>query len=199
MEKIYSLISGAKSLTRWPSKGEIRYLSFLTADFILKTDVPLPKIPSYIDASDVFVNYNRYHSQDTDVVISILMTKHNQRYKLRKACKQAFMDEESLIKNLKRIYPLKRFDDFRSIFDYNLMQRLYMSGNEILLMAEDPKALFSDTYFIQRYCLGNIIYLFTDKDVEIERHSSINSFVMEEDRIIYIDSSGIKYYFMFSK
>ena len=92
------VINSKKSKTNI-SKNEIRYLSFLVAEFIEKTEIEITRLPSYINVSDVINNFTYYHSQDIDVVIFQLITIYNQKYKFRKSTKESFLNEDRLLQN----------------------------------------------------------------------------------------------------
>lgn len=199
IEPIIRIIDDSKTSRTMPSINQIRYLSFLIAEFIERTSLNIKYIPKYIDVNDILNEFIYLHLQDIDNVIFYLFTSYNTKYKLRKASCKVLLNEEKVLENFKRLYPIKRFDSFRLIYDSKLSKRIYVNDySEVLFFYAENDGLFSDEYFKQKYLIGNKVYCFS-KNVNIRQYySRIYLFLVGFDRIKLFEPNGISYSFVLS-
>ncbi len=197
--RILMVIDTAKGSDVVWNINKIRYLSFLISEFIDRTNVNKKLLDRYIYPDDVFVNFNYYHSQDINNVIFYLFIKHNERFKLRKLSDKTFLDAKDLSKPFIKLFPFKRFDFLKLIFDKKISKQLFCLEEEILLYSDEINELLEDDYFVQRYCVGNKIYCFTNKQPKYINKYTIYYFIIKEDGLSLITPSGITHKFWFSE
>ena len=198
IQRVLSVVDSSKKKGASVDKNKIRYLSFLISMFLDKTIVEPKKIPQYISPSDVFGNFNYYHSQDVDNIIFLLINQKNERYKLRKINKNKLLDESQLLNNFLKLYPIKKFSSFNEIFDQKLLSKIYVSENDILFYSDDINDLLDNQYFVYRYCVGNRVFCFTSKEQTPHYRSSLYLFIINDDGIKLIEPSGQESIFQFS-
>ena len=198
ISNVLKIVDVGEKTNRHLSKNQIRYLSFLVAEFLDRTMVSMTDIPKYVDVSDIFDRFDSYHSQDVDDVIFSLMTKKNQTYRLRKSTKEAFLKEDLLKRNFLKLYPMRKYDSFDAVFDAKTFTKLYQAEGNVLFLSKDLEALFGNEYFIHRYCAGNKIFCFTDKNIKLRYKSSLYLFVIGEEKITLAEPNGTETDFLFS-
>lgn len=201
ISNILKIIDNKRKRTFSLSTNCLRYIAFLTVEFIDKTIIDIRNITSYIQIDDVINNFNYYHSQDIDETILNLITNHNERFKIRKLNINK-IDEDNILNLFLRLYPLKKYQYLKNIYDTKLSLTLYYSDiNEIIIYSDDPSSLFSNQYFTQRYVIGNKVICFTKDDYHISPNnmsSSIELFIMNTNEIRYYESSGKLHIFKIS-
>ena len=197
--QIESLIKRQKPQTFNINLNQIRYLSFLIVEFIDRTTIALRDIPSYIDADAIITNFLYYHSQDIDTVIFDLIVARNQKYKLRKATKEKFLDVDNVYSNFLYLFPIKRFLSFKARYDPILYQTIYVNDdNHILLLSNDIDSLMKNDYFVQRYMKGNVVFCFTEQMRGSNEAAPINLLSVCQEGIWFCPPGGIKRLFSFS-
>ena len=191
-------ISKHKSSNISIDKNQIRFLAFLISEFLDRTEIPIEKVPKYIDIQYVFLYFNQLHSQDITNIIFDIFTRFNEKYRLRKTMSDIFLDEEKLLQNFLRLYPIKEYRGFDVIFDPRLRKRIYIYNNNVLLLSQDLKSLSDDEYFKQRYIVGNKVYCFTNETIKPHSDFSLYLFSVSPKNITLTEPSGLKHLFTFS-
>ena len=97
-----------------------------------------------------------------------------------------------------KLYPIKRFRDFSLIFDSKIMKRLYIRDNEVLLLANDIDSLIINDYFVQRYCVGNKVFCFTNSKPHLYLKTPLYLLFVHDEGITFIEPSSVEHQFLFS-
>lgn len=193
-ESIYKSKNASNSI----NEEVIRYIAFLFSEFLDKVDIPINKVSSYFNVNDIIENFAYYHSQNVDDVIFTLITKYNEKYKLRKMSKMSFIGEVSLFENLYTLYPIKSFNKFELLFDLKMLKEILVKDNEVVFYTDNYFELMNNVYFVQKYCVGNKLYCFTTNEKMTRNVTSTTFFVIKDDCIELIEPNGSRHKFLYS-
>ena len=121
--EIKRLILSYKKSKSIPNNESLQYLAHLTATLIVCSSIKLKSIPKYINASEIIEHYQCFHIKATDEIIFDILTKHNEKYLLRKTR----INDNQTKNNLLRLFPLKRFEEFVQIIDWRIDNIVFFS------------------------------------------------------------------------
>ena len=200
--EIKSLILSKRKATITTEDNKLRYLAFLIATFIDTTTIDITKIPKYIIPTEIFNNFNYYHSKDIDEVIFELIIIYNETYVNRKV-RLALEDDLYLVKeNFISLFPIKRFNEFKVTYDLKLSSPVfYTKEGEVLLFNSNINALLEDDYFKNKYVVGQKVYCFSYAFVFGSQSipKNIFFFLMNESNIAFYEPGGFKHNFKIIK